>query len=160
MESEAIELDGRQSEYPLSRALPIPQLRHFSVTSVDGLRRSGSQPVKMTHYTQFESFHHQDPVNKGDDEQYYRLRTLPSPDDGGFRHRISFVRSNEPALVGCDETISVSLLCTNRDVAGYLRTGSVTRCTEPLPDIAAVSNIMKPTQTLRPLLDHSCTGRG
>lgn len=156
MESEAIELDGRQSEYPLSPGFAHPgSYDIFSVTSVDGLRRSGSQPVKMTHYTQFESFHHQDPVNKGDDEQYYRLRTLPSPDDGGFRHRISFVRSNEPALIGCDETISVSLLCTNRDVAGYLRTGSVIRCTEPLPDIAAVSNIMKPTQTLRPLLDHS-----
>ena len=156
MESEAIELDGRQSEYPLSPGFAHPgSYDIFSVTRVDGLRRCAGQPAKMTHYTQFESFHHQEPVNKGDDELYYRLRTLPSPDDGGFRHRMSFVRSNEPALVGCDETISVSLLCTNRDVAGYLRAGSVTRSTAPLPDIAAVSNIMKPTQTLRPLLDHS-----
>ncbi|WP_413482224.1 type VI secretion system baseplate subunit TssF [Morganella psychrotolerans] len=156
MDSEAIELNGKQSEYPLSPCFAHAQCYDiFSVRRVDGLRRCGHLPAQRTHYTQFESFHHQNQINTGNEDLYYRLRILPTTDNEGFRHRISFVRSNEHELTGCDEIISVSLNCTNRDIAGCLSTGMINRCITPLADLAGVTNIIKPTKTLLPLLDHS-----
>lgn len=155
MDSEAIDLTGKNEEYVLSANYQKSSCFDiFSVDYVQGLRYpQGGKPYAVN-YTSFESFHHQSHHLKENNDGYYRLKISPKENAMGYQHRLSFVRNNEIQLQNCEESISVSLNCTNRDVAARLSSHSIGIDSASIPRGAlAASNLLKPTLPLYPLLD-------
>jgi len=160
-DSEAIELDGSQTEYPLCASYAHPE--HYEIFSVDRVdswlsKKNGVKGRSRGHartYTSFESFHHQ-VENAGDrNTLYYRLRVKNSLFRKGFEHYISFVRSDESKQALAEENVSVSLTCTNRELPLLLRVGDINHPTKDSPSFATFRNITRPSVPLYPVLDGS-----
>lgn len=152
-DSEAINLTGRDEEYVLS---PNYQHAHcfdiFSINEVNGLRYPFEDKAYPVAYTAFESFYHQNRYEQNDG--YYRLKITPKKDNHGYSHRLSFVRQQEAQLQQCEETISISLNCTNRYIASQLSTQSIDLDSSFIPyGASSAKNLSKPTVPLYPLLD-------
>ncbi|MBP6082033.1 MAG: type VI secretion system baseplate subunit TssF [Providencia sp.] len=155
MDSEAISLTGKEEEYVLSANY---QKSHcfdiFSVEHVQGLRYPQNEKPYAANYTSFESFHHQSHYSKEKNDGYYRLKINQKENVIGYQHRLSFVRNEETQLQNCEESISVSLNCTNRDIAARLSSHSIGIDNVYVPYGAlSASNILKPTLPRYPLLD-------
>ncbi len=156
MDSEAIELDGHKSDYPLRASHQYPNCYDiFSIEGVESLRTCSEMPSEPVRYTAFESFHHQKNQSEQTTHQFYRLKMQHAKNIEGFTHSLSFVRGNEHKLIDCKETISVALNCTNRDIASRLPVGSINTCLSTDKKCHSVTNIMKPSKALYPLLDHT-----
>ncbi|HHA1936139.1 TPA: type VI secretion system baseplate subunit TssF [Enterobacter ludwigii] len=157
-DSEPVALTGLQAEYPLRASHSHPESYEiFSVDSVEGWvegpdgRAHGGNRV----YQPFESFQHQIERASGRLALYYRLRGREEVSGEGFEHALSFVRGDETVVVGKDETVSVSLTCTNRERAARLKVGDICVPTHDTPHFFTFRNITRPTRALRPLLDGS-----
>ncbi|CNH73686.1 type VI secretion system baseplate subunit TssF [Yersinia pekkanenii] len=160
-DSEAIDLDGTQTEYPLCASYHHPDNYDiFSVDRVDSwLSEKGTtQGRARGHarvYTSFESFHHQIEHAQERNALYYRLRVKNSLFRKGFEHYISFVRSDESKLTLAEENVSVSLTCTNRELPLMLRIGDINQPTKESPSFATFRNITRPSVPLYPVMDGS-----
>lgn len=158
-DSEAIDLDGTQTEYPLCVSYHNPD--HYDIFSVDRvdswLSEKGAPKGRgRGHgrvYTSFESFHHQIEHSQEKTALYYRLRVKNSLFRKGFEHYISFVRSDESKLVLAEENVSVSLTCTNRELPLSLRVGDINQLSTDSPSFATFRNITRPSVPLYPVLD-------
>ncbi|MGL5523564.1 MAG: type VI secretion system baseplate subunit TssF [Aeromonas veronii] len=157
-DSEPVNLNGRQAEYPLKASYRhADSFEIFSVDQVEGwvegnLGRSRGTPRI---YQPFESFQHQIERAKQRLALYYRVRVRESVSGDGFEHSLSFVRGDETTTVELDESISVTLTCTNRSRAARLKVGSVCVPTGSSPSFATFRNLIRPTRPLRPALDGS-----
>ncbi|WFO49896.1 type VI secretion system baseplate subunit TssF [Aeromonas veronii] len=157
-DSEPVNLNGRQSEYPLKASYRYADsFEIFSVDQVEGwvegnMGRSRGTPRI---YQPFESFQHQIERAKQRLALYYRVRVRESVSGDGFEHSLSFVRGDETATVDLDESISVTLTCTNRSRAARLKVGSICVPTGSSPSFATFRNLIRPTRPLRPALDGS-----
>lgn len=154
IDSEAIDLTGKSDDYILSASYRTPLCYDiFSINQVQGLRYpQNASPYAVT-YTAFESFHHQSHILKENNRGYYRLKINHDKEAIGYRHTLSFARDNETQLQKCEETVSVSLNCTNRNIASRLSTHSISLDKEFIPEGAlSASNLFKPTVPLYPLL--------
>ncbi|MFM5113342.1 type VI secretion system baseplate subunit TssF [Aeromonas hydrophila] len=157
-DSEPVNLNGRQAEYPLKASYRhADSFEIFSVDQVEGwvegnLGRSRGTPRI---YQPFESFQHQIERAKQRLALYYRVRVKEAVSGDGFEHSLSFVRGDETTTVELDESISVTLTCTNRSRAVRLKVGSVCVPTGSSPSFATFRNLIRPTRPLRPALDGS-----
>ncbi|EPU3917693.1 type VI secretion system baseplate subunit TssF [Aeromonas hydrophila] len=157
-DSEPVNLNGRQAEYPLKASYRYADsFEIFSVDQVEGwvegnLGRSRGTPRI---YQPFESFQHQIERAKQRLALYYRVRVKEAVSGDGFEHSLSFVRGDETTTVELDESISVTLTCTNRSRAARLKVGSVCVPTGSSPSFATFRNLIRPTRPLRPALDGS-----
>lgn len=157
-DSEPVNLNGRQAEYPLKASYRYADsFEIFSVDQVEGwvegnLGRSRGTPRI---YQPFESFQHQIERAKHRLALYYRVRVRESVSGDGFEHSLSFVRGDETTTVDLDESISVTLTCTNRSRAARLKVGNICVPTGSSPSFATFRNLIRPTQPLRPALDGS-----
>lgn len=157
-DSEPVNLNGRQAEYPLKASYRhADSFEIFSVDQVEGwvegnLGRSRGTPRI---YQPFESFQHQIERAKQRLALYYRVRVKEAVSGDGFEHSLSFVRGDETTTVELDESISVTLTCTNRSCAARLKVGSVCVPTGSSPSFATFRNLIRPTRPLRPALDGS-----
>ncbi|HHQ4759435.1 type VI secretion system baseplate subunit TssF [Aeromonas dhakensis] len=157
-DSEPVNLNGRQAEYPLKASYRhADSFEIFSVDQVEGwvegnLGRSRGTPRI---YQPFESFQHQIERAKQRLALYYRVRVKEAVSGDGFEHSLSFVRGDETTTVELDESISVTLTCTNRSRAARLKVGSVCVPTGSSPSFATFRNLSRPTRPLRPALDGS-----
>lgn len=157
-DSEPVNLNGRQAEYPLKASYRYADsFEIFSVDQVEGwvegnLGRSRGTPRI---YQPFESFQHQIERAKQRLALYYRVRVRESVSGDGFEHSLSFVRGDETTTVDLDESISVTLTCTNRSRAARLKVGSICVPTGSSPSFATFRNLIRPTRPLRPALDGS-----
>ncbi|WP_324051487.1 type VI secretion system baseplate subunit TssF [Aeromonas caviae] len=157
-DSEPVNLNGRQAEYPLKASYRhADSFEIFSVDQVEGwvegnLGRSRGTPRI---YQPFESFQHQIERAKQRLALYYRVRVREAVSGDGFEHSLSFVRGDETTTVELDESISVTLTCTNRSRAARLKVGSVCVPTGSSPSFATFRNLIRPTRPLRPALDGS-----
>lgn len=157
-DSEPVNLNGRQAEYPLKASYRYADsFEIFSVDQVEGwvegnLGRSRGTPRI---YQPFESFQHQIERAKHRLALYYRVRVRESVSGDGFEHSLSFVRGDETTTVDLDESISVTLTCTNRSRAARLKVGSICVPTGSSPSFATFRNLIRPTRPLRPALDGS-----
>jgi type VI secretion system protein ImpG len=157
-DSEPVNLNGRQAEYPLKASYRhADSFEIFSVDQVEGwvegnLGRSRGTPRI---YQPFESFQHQIERAKQRLALYYRVRVKESVSGNGFEHSLSFVRGDETTTVDLDESISVTLTCTNRSRAARLKVGSICVPTGSSPSFATFRNLIRPTRPLRPALDGS-----
>ncbi|MGN5189145.1 type VI secretion protein [Aeromonas veronii] len=157
-DSEPVNLNGRQAEYPLKASYRYADsFEIFSVDQVEGwvegnMGRSRGTPRI---YQPFESFQHQIERAKQRLALYYRVRVRESVSGDGFEHSLSFVRGDETTTVDLDESISVTLTCTNRSRAARLKVGSICVPTGSSPSFATFRNLSRPTRPLRPALDGS-----
>ncbi|ROP58149.1 type VI secretion system protein ImpG [Enterobacter sp. BIGb0383] len=157
-ESEPIDLNGRQVEYPLKASYrQADSFEIFSVDNVEGWiegqpgRARGAARV----YQPFESFQHQIERARGRLALYYRIRVREAVNGNGFEHSLAFVRGDETDVIGLDESVSVTLTCTNRGRAAQLLVGDICVPTGDSPTFATFRNIIRPTRPLRPALDGS-----
>ena len=157
-DSEPVNLNGRQAEYPLKASYRhADSFEIFSVDQVEGWvegnfgRSRGTPRI----YQPFESFQHQIERAKQRLALYYRVRVKEAVSGDGFEHSLSFVRGDETTTVELDESISVTLTCTNRSRAARLKVGSVCVPTGSSPSFATFRNLIRPTRPLRPALDGS-----
>ncbi|KAE9626019.1 type VI secretion system baseplate subunit TssF [Aeromonas veronii] len=157
-DSEPVNLNGRQAEYPLKASYRYADsFEIFSVDQVEGwvegnMGRSRGTPRI---YQPFESFQHQIERAKQRLALYYRVRVRESVSGDGFEHSLSFVRGDETTTLDLDESISVTLTCTNRSRAARLKVGSICVPTGSSPSFATFRNLIRPTRPLRPALDGS-----
>ena len=157
-ESEPIDLNGRQVEYPLKASYrQADSFEIFSVDSVEGWveGQPGCARGNQRLYHPFESFQHQIERANGRQALYYRIRVREAVNGAGFDHALSFVRGDETEVVGLDESESVTLTCTNRARAAQLLVGDLCVPTGESPTFATFRNIIRPTRPLRPALDGS-----
>lgn len=158
-DSEAIELDGTKTEYPLRASFQHPEC--YDIFSVDKVqswlggksKEPGRSRGRPRTYAPFESFQHQIEHAEGHVALYYRTRVKISPFHKGFEHYLSFVRSDESVVAHAQENISVSLTCTNRELPLRLRVGDIYHPTEKNPSFASFKNITRPSVPLYPVLD-------
>ncbi|UVO07458.1 type VI secretion system baseplate subunit TssF [Pectobacterium polonicum] len=157
-DSEPINLSGRQTDYPLKASYRnADSFEIFSVDKVEGWVEGNSgraRGIPRT-YQPFESFQHQIERAKGRLALYYRIRVREAVNGNGFDHMLSFVRGDEQEVIDLDESISVTLTCTNRSRAAQLPVGSICVPTGNSPSFATFRNLVRPTRPLRPAMDGS-----
>ncbi|UPK80249.1 type VI secretion system baseplate subunit TssF [Proteus vulgaris] len=156
-ESEAINLTGKETEYVLNKSHKKQDCYDiFSINTIQGWRYIPNQKSYITRYTAFESFHHQNNHENPERTGYYRLKIAHHKSNYGYQHTLSFVRNNEENLLNCEESISVSMNCTNRTLASSLSSHSIKFDEHTaIAGISSTSNIIKPTKALYPLLGNT-----
>ncbi len=155
-DAEPIRLDGTVIDQPVRPAGQRPQAYEiFSIDSVEGSANPNNRDAgsKRRIYHPFESMQHE--VTHANDRTslYYRARLETSDLDGGVDHLIALVRGDEADYVGENETISLSLTCTNRDLPLALGVGDISVDTQKTPDFVTYRNLTEPTPAYRPVLD-------
>lgn len=134
----------------------VADRRHLEVYSVDevaGLVHA--EGMDMHTYEPFYSFRHMataDPRSA----TYYQTHIVPNIVGGDLRlgtdTYISFVVGGHQGAMPTDETVSIELTCTNRDLPFALRAGDVSEATDTSPPGTKFRNIAKPTGTIAPPL--------
>ncbi|HET8789620.1 MAG TPA: type VI secretion system baseplate subunit TssF [Modicisalibacter sp.] len=157
-DADPIDLSGERSEYRLRPSSRNPS--HYEVFSVDQVSgwlagESGKIRGEARDYVPFESFQHQIERDRERNALYYRVRARESLRNDGFDHDIAFVRGDEQACLGLNETLSLKLTCSNRELPERLSVGDINVPSEDSPAFADFRNITRPTPALRPTLDGS-----
>lgn len=125
----------------------------FSVDRVKGLVRS--EGLEAREYPAFYSFSH---MTGGDARKatYYQTHLAPSLLSSGrsvgTETYISFVVGGEVGKIPEEETVSIDLTCTNRDLPAEIRANEITEPTDSSPPGVRFRNIIKPTATIPPPL--------
>lgn len=125
----------------------------FSVDRVMGLVRS--EGLEAREYPPFYSFSH---MISGDPRSatYYQTHLTQSLLGGGksigTETYVSFVVGGDVGKTPAEETVSIELTCTNRDLPTELRAGDITEPTDSSPPGIRFRNIIKPTSTVPPPL--------
>ena len=153
--AEPVRLTHERTEYLLQPTKSgIADGRHAEVYSVDqvsGLTRADA--VESREFSSFYSFDHM----SGEDRRtatYYQTHLRPNVLGGdprlGTDTYISFVVGGSTHDLPPEETISIELTCTNRDLPSELRAGDVIEPTDSSPPNARFRNISKPTVPIPP----------
>ncbi len=161
--AEPIVVDGKRVNYSLIPAGNSDRV--YDIFSVERVESAMSQSSSLKYsddiafkkgkrtYFPFESFQHEIEREHQHDALYYKLSIKPSVLSGESVHSISFTRSDEHDWVGKEETVSVSMLCTNADLPSMLKVGDVSVATEATPPFVDFTNITEPTKNYPPVLD-------
>lgn len=158
-DADPISLDGKAIEY-LIRPSDYQQEHYeiFSINSVTGRKPTTNNSTETSYrsYSPFESFQHEIERSHNRKALYYRHRVSESLTKSGFEQFISFIREDE-TLYSPDETetISIDLVCSNRNLPEALAIGDVCIATEMTPSFVDFTNLTQPTPPLRPVLDGS-----
>ncbi|MBN2448144.1 MAG: type VI secretion system baseplate subunit TssF [Phycisphaerae bacterium] len=155
--AEPIRLDHERVRYMVQPARAgIADRRHAEVYSIDrvmGLRRAES--LESHEFQPFYSFAHMSTLDPRS-ATYYQTHVTPSVIGKDARWGtdtfLSFVVGGEEGAVPPDETISIDLTCTNRDLPSELRAGDITERTDGSPVGTRFRNLNKPTATAAPPL--------
>jgi len=134
----------------------VANRRHVEVYSVDEVAGLVHGEGMRTHkYEPFYSFRHMasaDPRSA----TYYQTHITPNIVGGDLRlgtdTYISFVVGGRQGGLPSDETASIELTCTNRDLPYALRAGDICEPTDTSPPGTKFRNIAKPTATIAPPL--------
>lgn len=157
--SEPILLTGKKEEYSLIGSYSHPEWYEiFSIDKVSSYLKdrnmiAGKIRGSYRFYPAFESFEHQIEYAKDRTVLYYKVKAKSALFHPGFDHFLSFVRGDETQLLDIDESISVDLVCTNRDIPSYLKVGDICVKTDKNPAVADFQNITRPSIPLHPILD-------
>lgn len=155
-DAEPINLNGRQAA---QRVLPGGQRQDayeiFSIDKVSGWHRKadGQRGEFLRTFHPFESLQHEIEHAQGRSALYYRTRIEKELAGDGVRHRVSFIRSDETHYIDEDETVSLALTCTNKDLPLSLAAGDICLQTQTTPTFARYGNVTRPTPSYRPVLD-------
>lgn len=161
--AEPVTPDSRSPVYPLRASHQHPEaydiFRVQSVSSkvvasgvIPGQEGSGASRL----WPEFESFNHQTEYSRRREVIYWHHRAKTSLFHRGLEHSIALVHAdgsqpNSSQLGG--ETLSVSLVCTNRMLPTELHTGDICVAIGKNPSVASFRNITRPTRPLYPVMD-------
>jgi type VI secretion system protein ImpG len=131
--------------------------RHMEVYSVDqvyGMTRAGE--VRSREYLPFYSFEHMGAKAGLEQRPYYQTRLVPNVLGGDARFGtdtyIAFVSAASTSHLADEETISIELTCTNRNLPEALQAGHISEPTDSSPSNTRFRNITKPTPNVCPPL--------
>ena len=134
----------------------IADRRHAEVYAVDQVQGvSQAAGYASREYRPFYSFSH---VSEADalSATYYQTHLVPSTVGGdrrlGTDTYISFVTGSAAGRMPEEETASLELTCTNRDLPAELRAGDLCAPTDSSPPGVQFRNLLKPTMTISPPL--------
>lgn len=127
-------------------------LTHFEIYALERVvgwvQGSGTPRV----YQPFLSFDHS--VTEDDRQTvYYRTRLVPAAIGQGADTYITFVSPRDEQAAPATETVSIELMCTNRDLPEKLKVGDISRPTGSSPEFARCRNISPVTPSVLPPLD-------
>lgn len=119
-------------------------------SGLDFARRSWHHARKSEHrYVLFESFEHD--TDKDDILAYYRLRVRGSMYDGDIETYLALVQNDKHILP--QETLSLELTCTNRQLPRQLGVGDIHINADNTPDAVTFKNITPVTPAYAPPLE-------
>jgi type VI secretion system protein ImpG len=146
--ADPIAVDPRQHEHLLRASGVDPKhMEVFEVLEVTGVRPNRRDRMR---YTPFFAFEHAGQPR--DEQAYFTLRRAASPIDSGLDTYLSVMTPRDVPLEQSEETLSVSLVCTNRLLAASLRAGDICVATPRSPTIAKFRNITGATPPIAPPL--------
>lgn len=127
----------------------------FSVDEVSGWQRytDGRRGRWLRTFHSFESLQHEVEHSQGRTSLYYRTRIEQAHGMEGTIHRIAFVRADDADFIGQNETVSISLTCTNRELPVALGVGDICLGGQSASSLYTYRNISVPTRPHRPVLD-------
>ena len=153
--AEPVILSGERTQYPLVPSDNQEALYEiFEVTGVISTEK-GDEKKKERVYPAFESFQHEIERKQHRTRLYYRVAVASNVTDDSLEHYVSFMRGDEAAYMGRDETLSINLRCTNGALPEALSVGDINVPSQLTPSFVSFSNITTPTATCRPVLDSS-----
>jgi type VI secretion system protein ImpG len=131
-------------------------LEVYSVEQVAGLVHAESLESRV--YEPFYSFRHME-TSDPRSARYYQTHLRPNVLGGDLRlgtdTYISFVAGGRAGELPPEETMSVELTCTNRDLPLALRAGDICEPTDASPAGMRFRNLLKPTPTISPPMGKS-----
>lgn len=147
--AEPILLNQRQHEYHL-----IPDVHRQMATEIYSIEAVTSTDPYLEKSREFQPFYscQHAAVNGGEAYWYSSRRPSQRPDDAGTEIYLTLVDAEFNPRVPAEETLTVHITCTNRDLPGKLpfgRRAGEFEAEEPGP-LAPVRCLRKPTDTLRP----------
>jgi type VI secretion system protein ImpG len=147
--ADPIRLEHERVEYRLRPgSVDAAHYEIYSVEKVVGWEPGRTQPRE---YLSFYDFKH----DLGGDQEpiFHQTRLRPSVSSSGTEVFITFVSEQEKNVLPPAETVSVDLMCTNRNLAEQLRIKDVSEATADSPEYATFGNITRVTASIRPPLD-------
>jgi type VI secretion system protein ImpG len=149
--AEPIGVTQKDTEYPV-----IPDIHRRSSTeiySVNKVTSTAPYLEKPREYVPFYSIRHSYSEDPAQGYWYVNRRTSERTGDRGTEVYLSLVNSQFEAVRPPDESLTVHVTCTNRDLAGELPlTGSYGELSLEAGSLVRVRSLMIPTKTIRPLL--------
>ncbi|MDF3831467.1 type VI secretion system baseplate subunit TssF [Cupriavidus basilensis] len=155
-DAQPMDLNGRAVDQLIVPSGPRPDAYEiFSVDEVTGWARDihGKRGRYLRTYPPFESLLHEIEHSHGRNSLYQRTRIERAYDNEGLQHRIAFVRADDADYIGENETVSLTLTCTNRDLPLSLGIGDIHLSGESTASQLHLRNISVPTPSYRPSLD-------
>ncbi|WP_081300091.1 type VI secretion system baseplate subunit TssF [Gilliamella sp. Choc5-1] len=151
-DAEPILLDGKKEKYPLEANYQYRD--NFEIYSV--VRVESRTKNEIAEYYDFNSFEHKNQLYKDKNKRFYNITQTQDKRTLTIRHWISFVRSDEKDWINNIETISVKLLCSNKDKPSELKIGDLKQVIS-IDDKSQITlkNIIRPTLQLVPMIDES-----
>ncbi|MCF8104189.1 MAG: type VI secretion system baseplate subunit TssF [Desulfohalobiaceae bacterium] len=144
-EATPISLDHQKTEYRIQPAgRDSEYFEVYEVLKVTGFSRG---TVKKREYLPLEGFESQK-----EDQGVYSLKRRNSPISRLPETYISLGLFEEMAEIQ-NETLSLQIRCTNRDLPASLQVGDVCRQTDNSPELCSFKNIQPPTAPVEPQLD-------
>lgn len=138
LDGDPIRVDHERTNYRLRpSATPPSHYEIFDVKSVQGVL-SGSAQRRVYH--PFESFLHSD-APQGDGGLFYQRRIRPAVATEGVDTYLAFVDALERDALPPTETISIELVCSNRNLPEELKVGDIHRHTGTSPEFAEFRNL-------------------
>ena len=155
--ADPIRLQHERAQYLIQPAKTgVSDRRHLEVYSVDqvtGLVRSDT--LESHRYEPFYSFRHMATADPGK-ATYYQTHLTPNVVAGDLRQGtdtyLSLVSGGRTDGFPSEETISIELRCTNRDLPTALRAGDISQPTDTSPPGVGFRNLLRPTATIAPPL--------
>jgi type VI secretion system protein ImpG len=136
----------------------VADRRHLEVFSVDQVTGLVPRDTEPRAYAPFYSFQHaagRDRRSGAYYQTHVRRNVLGGDPRFGTDTWVSLVAGTDLRDVPEEETISIELTCTNRNLPESLRAGDIVEPTDSSPPNARFRNIVKPTATICPPLGKS-----
>jgi len=161
LSAEPIRLMHDRTKYLIqpARTGGLADRRHAEVYSVDevsGLVRA--EGLESRPYRPFFDFKHS-AMGGPADATFFQTSIVPNVKKGDLRFGtdtyISFVVGGQADIVPSDETVSIELTCTNRNLPTQLRAGDICEPTDHSPAGVKFRNIINPTANVAPPISKS-----
>jgi len=145
-EADPIRLDHERVEYRVRPAGGKPD--HYEVHTISkvvGLAQGAAKPLEYRPFLRFAR-------GPGDNVRFYRHRLHPSVTGDAAEVFLSPMPPEGGQDAYAVETLSLDLMCSNRQLPTKLKAGDISASTSTSPNFARFKNILKPTASIPPSL--------
>ncbi len=146
--ADPIRLEHDRVEYRI-RPASVDAL-HYETYSVDRVAGWSEGQLRPREYAPFCAFTHD--IGADQEPVFHQTRLRASVAGEGTDTFIAFVSEQEAHTLPPVETISIDLICTNRNLPRHLRVNDICEATAASPEFATFRNITGVTTAIRPPL--------